>query len=499
MRVHFAPAFVFASLLAACAGSLHVPHAWLTDWHVAQMGPTRLIGDLPAEELEQLAGDLARFEVIFARLAGWDEGTGTTRPLTIHLIRDRELAAHFDLGMGIAGWAMTTLDASYITLLITSGRDSNRGTLFHEYTHVLLARNEHTPIPRWINEGLAVYFSTLNERSGAVVVGAAPGAGAERVRQRGPMPLAELMDASLVDMKHVEVADYYATSWALAHYLMASPARRRELAAYLKLLARGTPGGEAQQAAFGRSLEQLSQELSTHVAYLSRGVPIETLFASSAFATPEPPTAVSLAPREVAFALGSLALAMLESDDAGDWTKGPPLAHGLLSLARNETAPAAPEIEAAFAEALAWGGDEDAARAAVQSALARAPGDPRVHLRAARVSLLRAETESDSAASLAEAEQQFARARTLDPNSAAAWFGHGQTLVKLDRERDAIAAFETARSLGWSRQLDVARARLHLARGEPALAAELLRPIAQDPHGGAVQKEAAELLAQTAP
>lgn len=497
MRADVALALAFASLLAACAGSLHVPHAWLTDWHVAQMGRTRLIGDVPAEELERLAGDLARFEVIFARLAGWRE-VGDTPPLTIHFFRNRELAAHFGLGSGIAGWAMGTLDAAYIALVITSGGDEDRGRLFHEYTHVLLARNEYAPIPRWINEGLATYFSTLNERSGAVVVGAAPAAAAERVRLRGPMPLAELLDASLVDMQFEKVADYYATSWALAHYLMASASGRRELAAYLKLLARGTPSGEAQRAAFQRSLDRLSQEVSTHVSYLARGVPIETVIASSAFETPEPPIAVSLVPREVAFALGSLALAMVETGDEGFWTTAPPLALSLLSLARGDAAPAPPEVEAAFAEALAIGGDGDAARVAAESALARAPDAASVQQRAARVALLRAETQSDPSGALADAEQHFTRALALEPGSASAWFGQGQTLVMLGRPDEALTAFETARRFGWSRQLDVARARLHLARGEPAFAAELLRPIAQDPHGGSVQRQAAELLAQTA-
>ena len=83
--------------------------------------------------------------------------------------------------------------------------------------------------------------------------------------------------------------------------------------------------------------------------------------------------------------------------------------------------------------------------------------------------------------------------------SASAWFGLGRTLVRMGRSEDAFAAFETARRFGWSEPLDVALARIHLERGERERAADLLRPIAQDPHAGPTQQEAALLLEQALP
>ena len=500
MRARGAVALLLAFLVPACAGSTWIPLSRLSGWHAAQVGDTRLIGDLAPEELERLARDLARFDAIFAKLAGWPEAALTT-PLTIYVFRNREIAERFGLGRGLAGWAFGALDASFIALEISSGRDEDRNTLFHEYTHVLLRRNQRAPLPRWLDEGLACYFSTVSERDDAVVVGAAPGTFAARVARHGALPLEQLFAVPTESMRFDELADFYASSWALSHYLMSTPSGRLELAAFAKQLARGVPSDQAQPAAFGRSNDQLGKELAIHVAQLARGVAIETLIDASAFAAPEPAPSVALDPHEVAYALGTLALELAAAGGDEDTAHWPGLARNFLTLARVENAPNAPRVEAALGEARALGGDADGARAAEQAALARAPNDARIRLHAARAALLRAEGKELPAASpaLAEAEAQYQQALTLAPESAAAWFGLGQTWVRMGRSDDAFTAFETARSFGWSSRLDIALARLHLERGERERAAELLRPIALDSHGGPTQKEAAELLKQTHP
>jgi Flp pilus assembly protein TadD len=486
---------LLALLAPACAGGPRIPLTRLAGWHAVEAGDTRLIGDLAPEELQTLAGDLARFEAIFAKLAGWP-GAASATPLTIYLFRGREIADRFGLGRRAAGWALETLDQSVITAQITSGQDSDRILLFHEITHVLLARDRRAPLPAWYQEGLATYFSTVSWRDGATVVGAAPITAAAWLMTRGALPLDRLFTASTVRMNHDEILDFYATSWALSHYLLSSPSGRRQLTAFVNDLARGVPSDRAQSAAFDRSLDRLGQELTAHVGHLARGVPIETLFDAGEFAAPPPPPAVALAPGEVAYALGCLALAMVEAGGADAWRQGPGLARSFLARAIAEHAPDAPRVEAALGEARAVGGDTTGGATAVQAALASAPDDPNVRLRAARVALLRAqaETRSGSSPAFADAEKRFLHTLTLAPESASAWFGLGQALVRLERPDDAFRAFETARRFGWSRALDIAFARLHLARGDRGRAADLLRPIAYDPHDDRTREEAAALL-----
>jgi tetratricopeptide (TPR) repeat protein len=500
MSSQIAALLLLVLLTPACASRSRIPLSQLAGWCAAEARGTRLIGDLAPEEMRSLAGDLLRFDAIFAKLAGWPETISTT-PLSIYLFRNRAIAERFGLGRGVEGWALDTLDESFITVHISSSwENGDRSTLFHEYTHVLLGRNQRTPLPRWYHEGLASYFSTVYERGGAVIVGAPPAALAARAASGGTFPLERLFAASTAEMRFQEIAGFYATSWALSHYLLSSPSGRRELSAFVKQLARGVPSAEAQKAAFGRSAGRLDQELAVHVAHLNRGVPAETLIEASAFAAPDPPPVVALEPDETAYALASLALATIEMDEAGEWETGPDLARNLLVLARDENASDV-RVEAALGEARAVSGDAEGALAAEQVALARAPDDSRVRLHAGRVALLRAEAAGPSGSSpaLTEAEKQYRHALALDRESASAWFGLGKTLVRMGRAEEAFAAFQTARRFGWSERLDVALARLHLARGERERAADLLRPIAQDPHRGRTQEEASELLEQGLP
>jgi Flp pilus assembly protein TadD len=501
MRSRGGAALLLALLASACAGFSGIPRSRLDAWHATETGGVRLVGDVTPEELRELAGSLARFDAIFAMLVGWRPGAGT--PLCVYLLRDRGVAERFGLARGVAGFAFSTLDESFIAVYVTSGRDEDRNTLFHEYTHFLMGRNRRAPLPRWYGEGLATYFGTVSERGGAVVVGAAPALQAAWVSGRGVLPLERLFADSLADMRAEEVGDYYATAWALSHYLLATPSGRRELSAFVRQLEQGVPSEEAQRSAFGRPLDRLAQEVAAHVVHLARGVPLETVIDSSEIEAPVPPPAAALTPGEAAHALGRLALALAQVDEGSEWPRGPALAQSLFAFALAES-PSDARAEAALGEARALRGDGAGALAAVELALARAPDDPRVRLHAARVALLRAAEEEQASShirlsALLEAERQYRYALGLVPESAAAWFGLGQALRELGRADEAFAAFESARRFGWSEALDLALARLHLERGEREQATALLLPIAQNPHAGRAQEDAAALLSEAQP
>ena len=158
MRARIALAASLALMLSACSFSPKVPLSRLSGWHVAEAGNTRLISDLAADDLRDLAGDLVRFDAIFAKRAGWPVAPLTT-PLTIFVFRNNEIGALFGLRGIVGGWANPALDASYITVDASAGQDSSHFTLLHEYTHLLLRRNRRAPLPRWFDEGLATYFS----------------------------------------------------------------------------------------------------------------------------------------------------------------------------------------------------------------------------------------------------------------------------------------------------------------------------------------------------
>ena len=476
--------------LAGCALRPVIPKSQLGGWHAIDIGTVSLAGDLPAEEIARVAADLALFSGAFAQLAS-SPSAGAV-PASVFLVRDPGLAKRFHLGGGIAGWTLPTLDGQFCTVAVERNRSATRSTLYHEYTHVLVRRGRRAPAPPWYDEGLASFFETLDRRGDSVVVGAAAGSDVALLASGGALPLGELFEGDIWGQGGRRVGAFYATSWGLSHYLLLSPSGRREMSRLVEELARGEPPAEAQSRAFGRSTAVLEAELRKHVSLLARGVPGEVLLDAREIARPEVGPPRRLAPGEAACALGRLALAMSGEEDEGSERA---LADQLLETAVGATDSSA-RCEAAVAEARALRGDTDGAASAASGALARAPNDPEVRVRAGRVELARARGSKgpEAAAARAAAEASFRAALALDEASASAWFGLGQSLEQAGDREGARTALETARRYGWSARLDLALGKLELAAGHSERAFALLHPLAQDPHGGPASDEAVQLL-----
>jgi Flp pilus assembly protein TadD len=464
----------------------------MAGWHAIEGTGFRLVGNAPPDTLQKLARELALFEGAFAHLARRPANAVSAR-VPIYLFRDRDLAARFELGGMVAGWTLPTLAGCFAAVRVRPNHVETRATLFHEYTHALLRRGRRAPVPPWYDEGLSTYFSTLGFRDGAIVVGAAPAGGIAWIAKRGPFPLARLFSVSVWELRPEQIADFYATSWALSHQLLSTPGGRRELSAFAAQLERGAAWREAFAAAFARPPERLEAALETHVEALSRGVPAEATIDPKEVLVREPGHPIPLSSGEIAYELGYLALQL---DEEGEDSSLGALARGLLGHAR-EADPSAPRPEAALAEARARDGDAAGAVPLAQQAQERAPDDARISLHVGRTELARAEEAGDgpdAEAALRSAEEAYRRALALDPGSAVAWEGLGNTWHRAGRTGEAEDALERARALGWSARLDLELGSLYLERGRREDALRLLWPLAQDPHRGKTAEEAMELL-----
>jgi Flp pilus assembly protein TadD len=470
--------------VAGCAGP-SVRRASLDGWQTVETKGVRIFGDVSPAELDALAQDLSGFHAAFSYLIGRE--IASTGPTTIALIRDPVLAGRIGLGQGVGGFAWATFDGAFACVLLQPSRVETRQTLLHEYTHLLLWRHRSARIARWYTEGLAEYFSTVAFRDGALVVGALPASRlAWLAQQRRPMPLDLLFGGDReTTLRGKATYDFYATAWALTHYLLASPKGRGELSRFEKELAKGTPLDAAREAAFGRSFERLTEELTTHIGYLSRGVAAENVLDPRKVRVTQPSPATPMRRSEVAGALGAIALTLTDDSEEEEQDRYASLARAFLEVAVDEDGANARAL-AALARARTLGGDPHGAEEVVASALRDAPADPQVQLDAGYVAL--------AADDVAEAEARFRSAIALDERSPMAWFGLGRALVRAGQADSALAAFERARSLGWSGELDLELGRLHLAAQRAPEARALLQPLASDPHGGHVAEQAAELL-----
>jgi tetratricopeptide (TPR) repeat protein len=328
-------------------------------------------------------------------------------------------------------------------------------------------------------------------------VGSAPAPLITAIDARGLLSLDRLFEGSVWDLNRRDIGSFYATGWALSHYLLGTPGGRRELASFATQLESGTVWRRAYASAFGRPVEQLEAQLKGHVAMLSRGVAAEAIIDAAGIGASPPPTPVPLRIAEVAYELGYLALALHREGE--DRSTGA-LARKLFEISLAED-PSAGRTEAALAEAQALNGDASASKSGAERALALAPDDSLVRLHIGRVELARAGSASKGRAgdeaALHAAEQQYRRALDLDPASALAWAGLGQTWRRAGRTDDAVGAFERARELGWSGQLDLELGGLYLELGRHEAALALLWPLAQDAHRGRASEDARELLERT--
>ena len=474
-----AAALALAALCAtACAGP-RFRSSVLDGWHAVETGGVRIVAEAGADELTARARDLARFDAAFAALIS--RRIPPTGPTTIYLVRDPELAGHLGLSRFTGGYAMTTFDGAFAWVLLRPNPVETRLVLFHEITHLILSRHRSSRIPRWYNEGLAEYFSTLAFRDGALVVGATPTERVLWLSQRAPLPLERLFADDPGDDAQAAL-DFYATSWALAHYLLGSPSGRRELARFDKELSQGAALDAAREAAFGRPFDRLSEELATHVGFLLRGVAAEMVLDPRSAVIAEPPAPLLLGRAETARELGALALALADpSEEPSPWT----FARALLDVAVDAD-PENARARAGLAWARAEEGDPDGAEAILAGALRDAPADPQVQIDAGRAAL--------AAGAADPAQARFRRALALDERSGSAWLGLGRALAAGGRPDAAVGALERARSLGASAALDLELGRLYLAAGRTDDAEVLLMPLAQDSHGGPIAEQAAELL-----
>jgi len=141
--------------------------------------------------------------------------------------------------------------------------------VYHEYIHYYLENNSPSPLPTWFNEGMAEYYSTFTvtvDRN-QVEIGRPVAAHAAWLATQPLMSLGELLAVthdSPVYNERDKRGPFYATSWALVHYLY-SGERASQLVLFLKMLDEGRPLDEAFGAAFETTYPELQKELREYI------------------------------------------------------------------------------------------------------------------------------------------------------------------------------------------------------------------------------------------
>lgn len=171
----------------------------------------------------------------------------------------------------VAGYLTTRPDANYIVLAARNNQTQTYRVVLHEFAHYLI-HGAVPRVPRWLDEGLADFYSTIQIDTGDGQVRIGDAIRGHQVRLRGGLiiPLDRLLSArgeSTIFGDLREQLTFYAQSWALVHYLTLGHGGKRDgqMESYLQAIAAGGSLAEAGQQAFGRDLRPLHTELATYV------------------------------------------------------------------------------------------------------------------------------------------------------------------------------------------------------------------------------------------
>jgi tetratricopeptide (TPR) repeat protein len=257
----------------------------------------------------------------------------------------------------------------------------------HEYTHLLVKQSGIT-VPLWLNEGLAQFYSTMEERGGRIVVGKPiPNVGDTLANEKwidlraifaaGP-------DSALYNDKK-QAGMFYAESWALTHMLWQGANYRAKTPEMLNLLAAGSEPQAAFQQAYGKSLDKVQSELRQYIGSNGLSATVFDFKWDKAADTPETSADAPAA---------RLALAEMLSQTEGQRAKA---LVAYEQLARDY--PKRWEVEAGWGSALLYGRDTAQAAQHLAKAVELGCDDPKAFLDYQRA-LLRQGREKDAIAAL---------------------------------------------------------------------------------------------------
>jgi hypothetical protein len=164
-------------------------------------------------------------------------------------------------------------------------REQNRRmfeTLFHEGFHAFVSNylfedGGTIEVPRWLNEGMAMYFEMSVVVAGELVHGGLQKdflkTLQERIKAKAHLPLRDVLRGGpeMFLVTHVKDADRsalaYAESWALVHYLTGR-VNRETLGQYVTDVLRGAEKDKAFEKMMGKSVEAVEKDWIDHVSKL---------------------------------------------------------------------------------------------------------------------------------------------------------------------------------------------------------------------------------------
>lgn len=234
-----------------------------------------LVGNASEKDIRKVGVRLEQFRDVFSRIFTRSKASSAI-PITVVVFKDDgAFRPYKPLYQGkpaaVSGYFQPGEDVNYI-LLTSELREINPyAVIFHEYVHALTSDNSR-PLPPWLNEGIAEYYSSFEVESNEqkVWLGKAIANHVLYLREQKFLPLQRLF---AVDHRSPEYNErerkgvFYAQSWALVHYLLlgADGKWRAQFLQFVNLLAAGRPVDDSFKEIFRTDYTTLEKELKNYI------------------------------------------------------------------------------------------------------------------------------------------------------------------------------------------------------------------------------------------
>lgn len=456
----------------------------LAAWHKAESERFVIYSDSRAEDVKSFGEMLERYH------AAMTLETGRTVPkpspsnrVTIYMVGSlanlREI--YGDKSSAVAGFYIPRANGSVAfspnIKIKSGGTDSSLTVLLHEYAHHFLISSARHAMPRWLSEGSAEYFASAKfHADGSVDIGLPNNERAYEISQAAEVTLIELLDYEQYRKNRGQRYDaFYGRSWLLYHYLRFEPTRQGQLSSYWQAVAGGMDSLDAAKQIFG-DLDKLSKELSNYGK--RRSMPGMRFAASKISIGNVSVTKLSKGHAAIMDVLIRSKRGVNDEKTAGIVAEARAIAVKF---------PSDPAVLEALAEAEFDAGNDDAAIAAADRAIAADKGSLNAYVQKGYALFRKAADAENKDVAYNAAMKPFLALNAIEAD-------HTQPLIYLYRSYtrrgiappdNAKAALERATQLApFDKRLAIEVAAMFAGDGDPVLAAYLLGPVAADPHGG---------------
>lgn len=511
IKARLRPLLACAASAAALMGTTAPAHA---EWLKAETPHFVIYGDTSRGEIERYAQKLEKFDGVLRAYYPIQVDHEIPRLDIVLANGDRDMnRMEPDISGTVAGFYAP--DSGRIFAIANTRSSMGDVVLFHEYAHHFMFQMTSAAYPAWFVEGFAEYYAQADMRPGKLEIGRnSPGRmNSLNTAPNEWAPTEDVLRWRVSRSGRYRGFDYYAQSWALAHYMLSDPERTRMLRQYLGLTANGADPVQALQTSFGRTPPQLQGDLRRYLLG-----PIASL--SPQIQIPEAKVAISaLSPADSRMIWYDFRL------DRDPYEPKEPPADASeedrrkARKAREEAEEEQRElVSSALADSAAYqgdrmgilvkaraqrlGGDPGAAFETLEPLLTATTTDAAV-LRLAGVFLLETsknETDPTAKAGMRRKTMGYlSRALDADPLDF-------RIYLALDDSRQGASGYPNANDLSTlevaaalapqSTEARVRTARAYLAHNQPQLAILMLTPVVNNPHGGSGLGPIRALLAQ---